>query len=66
MGKKSTRVMRRLSKEKTRHRKKRPKTFKTEETAREWAKANDISDYELKNMKSEESSIKKIKIIPNS
>ncbi len=63
MGKKSTRVMRRLSKEKTRHRAVRPKTFKTEAAADAWAKANKIDKFELKNTKSTESSTKKIKVI---
>jgi hypothetical protein len=55
--------MRRLSKDTSRHRKTRPKTFSSEETAKAWAKANNISNYELKNMKSKDSSKKKIKII---
>jgi len=63
MGKKSTRVMRRLSKEKSRHRAARPKTFKTEEAAKTWAKTNNVTDFKLKNMKSPESAVKKIKII---
>ena len=63
MGKKSSRVVRRLSKEKSRFRKTRPKTFTSEKLAETWAKANNVSDYELKNLKSQESSTKKIQVI---
>lgn len=46
-----------------RNRKARPKTFKTEESAKAWAEKNKITDYELVNLKSDSSKTKKIKII---
>ncbi|MFH1209176.1 MAG: hypothetical protein V1663_00080 [archaeon] len=42
---------------------KRAKTFKSEEKAIEYCKMKDIKDYELVNLKSEDSKEKKIKII---
>ncbi len=48
---------------KTRTTKSRPKTFKTEESAKAWASENGISKYTLVNMKSPESSEKKIKVV---
>lgn len=50
---------------KTRSSKSRPKTFKTEESAKVWASANNITDYTLENLKSPESSEKKIRVIAN-
>ena len=35
----------------TRKRKKRPRTFKSEEIAKKWAEAQGITDYELKNLR---------------
>lgn len=43
--------------------KNRPKTFKSEEKAKEWAEKQGLKDYKLLNLKSEESSKKKIKVI---
>ncbi|MBL7147750.1 MAG: hypothetical protein ISS82_02905 [Nanoarchaeota archaeon] len=43
--------------------KNKPKTFKTEEAAKKYAEKNKITNYELINLKSPESSSKKIKII---
>jgi hypothetical protein len=40
-----------------------PKTFKTEESAKKYADANGIKSYTLKNLKSSESSTKKLRII---
>ena len=48
----------------TKKRKKRPKTFKSEESAKKWAENNKIKDYELINLKSSESKTKKIRVIP--
>jgi len=45
-------------------RKKRLKTFKSEELAKKWAEANKIKDYELVNLKNLESKTKKIRVIP--
>lgn len=45
------------------YRKDRPKTFKTEESANEYAKKNGIKKFELKNLKNEESSTKKLRIL---
>ena len=41
---------------------KRPKTFKTEESAKKWAENNNIKNYELINLKNPENKLKKIKI----
>ncbi|MBT5021550.1 hypothetical protein HOK51_09875 [Candidatus Woesearchaeota archaeon] len=41
----------------------RPKTFKTEEAANKWAKEQNISKYNLVNMRNEEASTKKIKVV---
>lgn len=41
----------------------RPKTFKTEDAAKEYAEANGITKYTLRNVKSTEAKVKKIKII---
>ena len=43
--------------------KKRAKTFKTEETAKAWAKSQNISKYKLVNMKTDEAKTKKIKVV---
>ncbi|MFH1455725.1 MAG: hypothetical protein ABIF40_02130 [archaeon] len=40
----------------------RPKTFKTEEAAKDWAETQGIKNYELKNLKSTDSQTKKIRI----
>lgn len=40
-----------------------PKAFKTEESARIWAEKNKIKDYELINIKGQDSKSKKIKIV---
>lgn len=47
----------------SRNRSTRPKTFKTEESAKAYADANGIKDYTLKNLKFESSSVKKFQII---
>ena len=47
---------------KPRRRKARPKTFKSEESAHAYAKANSIAGYTLKNLKAESGSVKKIRI----
>ncbi|RME78242.1 hypothetical protein D6774_01805 [Candidatus Woesearchaeota archaeon] len=48
----------------SRHRSKRPKTFKTEEAAHAWAKANGIEKYTLKNLKFDSANSKKIRVVP--
>lgn len=50
-------------KAKTRRKRNRPKSFKTEEAAKKWAESNKISDYSLKNLKSPENKAKKIIVI---
>lgn len=50
-------------KAKTRRKRSRPKSFKTEESAKKWAEANKIKDYKLKNLKSSESKEKKLVIV---
>ena len=42
----------------------RPKTFKNEDAAKNWAKENGISKFTLLNLKSEEATEKKIRVIP--
>lgn len=46
-----------------RNRKPRPKTFRTEQAAAAYAKSKNIESYILKNLKSQESKVKKIVII---
>ena len=48
---------------KTRRPRNRPKTFKSEESAKAWAEKQGLKDYKLVNMKSPESKTKKIKVI---
>lgn len=47
----------------SRYRKPRPKTFKSEESAKKYADEKGLKDYTLVNMKSPESTLKKIKIV---
>jgi hypothetical protein len=64
MTKLALRVSRRFSKLRGRGgRESRPKTFKSEEQAKVWAEANGIKDYSLENLKSPESSSKKIRVV---
>lgn len=63
MVKDALRVTRRLSKLRGRERTGRPKTFKSEEAAKEWAKEQGITNYQLENLKSPESTTKKIRIL---
>jgi hypothetical protein len=42
---------------------KRPKSFRSEEAAHTYAKANGITNYSLKNLRSSESATKKIRIV---
>ena len=42
---------------------KRPKTFKSEESAKAYAEKKGIKKYSMKNLKSPESKVKKIKIV---
>jgi len=44
-------------------RKSRPKTFKTEQAAKLWADKKGIKSYRLVNLKSPESSTKKIRVV---
>jgi hypothetical protein len=44
-------------------RKKRPKTFKTEASAKAWAEKIGIKDYKLVNLKNTEAKEKKLKIV---
>ncbi|MFC1733118.1 hypothetical protein ACFL6I_22695 [candidate division KSB1 bacterium] len=46
-----------------RNRKVRPKTFKTEASAKKWAEANKVKSYELVNLKNLDSKQNKIKVI---
>ena len=48
---------------KIREKKKRPKTFKTEQAAKAYAEKHKIKDYKLINLKSEEAKVKKLKIV---
>ena len=63
MVKDALRVTRRLSRLRGRERSTRPKTFKTEESATNWAKANNIEKFQLENLKSPDSATKKIRIL---
>ncbi len=42
--------------------KRRPKTFKTEEAANTWAKAQGLKDYKLRNLRLADSKDKKIRV----
>jgi hypothetical protein len=44
---------------------KRPKTFKTEEAAKAYAEKKGIKDYNIVNLKSKESKVKKLKVVPS-
>ena len=46
-------------------RKKRAKTFKSEESAKKWAESEGLKDYKLVNIRSEFSKDKKIKVVSN-
>ena len=48
---------------KPRRRKARPKTFKSEEAANAYAKANGIAKYSLENMRLDSASEKKVRIV---
>ncbi len=48
-----------------RNRKKRPKTFKSEESAKQWAEKNNVKDVSFYNLKSDSSSRSKIRLIQN-
>jgi hypothetical protein len=64
MVKLALRVKRRFSKLRGRgNREARPKTFSSKEAADAWAKANNIKSYELENLRSEESSTQKIRVV---
>ncbi len=64
MTKLALRVTRKYSRKRGRgNRSARPKTFKTEEQAHEWAKVHEIESYELENLKSSEAQTKKIRIV---
>lgn len=64
MTKLALRVSRRFSKLRGRgNRSSRPKTFSSEEKAKTWAEANGIKKYTLKNLKSPESSTKKLRVV---
>ena len=63
MVKDALRVTRYNSKQRGRNRYPRPKTFSNEEAANAWAKKQGFTDYILENLKSEESSTKKIRVV---
>ena len=64
MTKLALRVKRRFSKLCGRgNRQTRPKTFNSKESADAWAKKNNINSYSLENLRNEESSKNKIRII---
>ncbi len=44
-------------------RKSRPKTFKSEEAAKKYAEEHNLKDYEIENLKSSDSTKKKIRIV---
>jgi len=46
-----------------RHRKRRPKSFKSEEAAKVWAKSKGIERFSLKNLRNPESKEKKIIVV---
>jgi len=48
-----------------RHRKNRPKTFKTEEGAKKWAHVQGITKYKLVNLRSSHASTQKIRVVKN-
>lgn len=63
MGKFSKRVKRYFSPLRGRIRNPRPKTFATEEAANAWAEEQGFKTFKLENMKSSESTTKKIRVV---
>ena len=64
MVKLALRVSRRISKLRGRgNREVRPKTFTSEESAKNWADKNGVKNYELKNLKSPLNTTKKIQVV---
>jgi hypothetical protein len=63
MTKFALRVKRYFSPQRGRGRSFRPKTFKTEERAKAWAKEQGFENYTLENLKSPESKDKKIRVV---
>ncbi len=63
IGMGSTFYKKRLYVKEGRKRKKRPKTFRSEESAIAWSSKNNIKKFELKNLRSPESRKKKIRVI---
>jgi len=43
----------------------RPRTFKTEESAKKWADTQGLKNYQLQNLRTPESSTKKLRIVSN-
>lgn len=66
MPKIHTRIKRRIraSEMGGRNRGSRPKTFKSEQAAKDYAKKAGIENYKLENIKSSEAKVKKIRIVP--
>lgn len=46
-----------------RHRKRRPKTFSTEESAKKWADENGVKDFKIENVKGPFSKKKKLRVV---
>lgn len=63
MVRESLRVRRRFSKQRGRNRTPRPKTFTTEESANKWAKSRGFEKYALENIRLDDRSKKKIRVI---
>lgn len=63
MVKEALRVRRRYSRQRSRNRMPRPKTFTTESAAKEWAQAQGFKDFKLENLKSDASTTKKIRVV---
>ena len=58
-----TKRIKALLRQKAKGRKRRPRTFKTEEAARAWAKARGLKDYGLVNLRSSAAATKKIRVV---
>lgn len=63
MVKEALRARRRLSRQRGRNRSPRPKTFVSEESAKNWAQKQGYTDFKLENLKTEASTVKKFRVI---
>jgi len=63
MTKDALRVTRKLSRQRSRNRTPRPKTFSSEESANNWAKIQGFKNYKLENLRTDGNSVKKLRVV---